>query len=105
MGEGDAYVARLEEALRECVRLSGADLSDGFPTWPELPEFAVQEVKELRDCYEECPVPEDLEELRSMLDAIVDDPSEEEDWECVKGTNLDKYRRFRGDVDASTPSQ
>jgi hypothetical protein len=46
------YIERLEEALRECVRLSGADLSDGFPTWPELPEFAVQEVKELKEIYE-----------------------------------------------------
>lgn len=48
-----AYVARLEEALRECARLSGADLSGGFPTRPELPEYAVQEVKQLRDDYDE----------------------------------------------------
>lgn len=44
---------RLREALRECTRLSGADLSGGFPTWPDLPDFAVQEVKQLRDDYDE----------------------------------------------------
>jgi hypothetical protein len=54
MGEADGYIARLEEALRECVRLSGADLSGGFPTWPELPEFAVQEVRQMREDYNEC---------------------------------------------------
>lgn len=52
MGESaEEYIARLEAALRECVKLSGADLSDGFPTWPELPEFAVQEVRQLREDY------------------------------------------------------
>lgn len=45
----EAELQRCREALRECVRLSGADLSGGFPTWPELPEFAVQEVRQLRE--------------------------------------------------------
>jgi hypothetical protein len=44
---------RLRDALRECVRLSGEDLSDGFPTWPELPDLAVEVVKQLRDDYDE----------------------------------------------------
>jgi hypothetical protein len=40
------------KALRECARLSGADLSGGFPTWPDLPTFTVQCVQELRDDYD-----------------------------------------------------
>lgn len=48
-----AEIKRLNDALRECARLSGADLSGGFPTWPELPEFAVQEVRQLREDYDE----------------------------------------------------
>jgi hypothetical protein len=47
----DRHVEALREALRECARLSGADLSGGFPTWPELPTFAVQSVAELREDY------------------------------------------------------
>ena len=39
---------RYKAALEECCRLSGADLSDGFPTLPELPEFAVECVQTLR---------------------------------------------------------
>lgn len=40
------------EALEECVRLSGADLSGGFPTSPDLPTYAVQCVRELREDYD-----------------------------------------------------
>lgn len=54
----EAENERLRDALRECARLSGADLSDGFPTWPPLHEFAVQEVKQMREDYDES-LPED----------------------------------------------
>lgn len=46
-------IRELEGALRECARLSGADLSDGFPDWPPLHEYAVQEVRRLREDYDE----------------------------------------------------
>lgn len=39
----------------------------------------------------------EYDKLKALLDAIVDDPSEEGDWECVKMSNLDAYRRYRGD--------
>lgn len=50
--ELEAELESHREALRECVRLSGADLSGGFPTRPSLPAFAVQQVRELRDDYD-----------------------------------------------------
>lgn len=49
----EQHIKKLEEALREVTRLSGTDLSDGFPTWPPLHEFAVQEIKQLREDYDE----------------------------------------------------
>lgn len=49
----EATLDRYRKALEKCCRLSGADLSDGFPTWPPLDEFAVQEVGRLRADYDE----------------------------------------------------
>lgn len=61
---------RLRKALKECCRLSGADLSDGFPTWPELPEFAVQCVQTLRiDCDDTADLDE-ADRLRRALEFI-----------------------------------
>lgn len=45
-------VVALETSLRECSRLAGADLSDGFPSWPALSDFAVSEVRQLREDYD-----------------------------------------------------
>jgi len=47
------YALELEGALQECARLSGADLSEGFPTWPSLPVFVVEEVRQLRADYDD----------------------------------------------------
>lgn len=44
---------RYRTALEECARLSGADMSDGVPTWPPIEEWAVRCVKELREAYDE----------------------------------------------------
>jgi hypothetical protein len=47
-----------KQALRECARLSGADLSGGFPTHPPIHEYAVQQVGQLREDYDEaCRLP------------------------------------------------
>lgn len=46
-------IARMHDALRECTILSGADVSDGFPTWPDLPTFAVREVAQARTDYDD----------------------------------------------------
>jgi hypothetical protein len=34
----------------------------------------------------------EVERLRALLDAIVNEPSEDGDWEAVKASNLDAYR-------------
>lgn len=45
---------RFRDALIECATASGADVSDGPPTWPAVDVWAVEEVKRLReDCDEE----------------------------------------------------
>lgn len=54
----EAEVKRLREALWECVKLTGADTSDGPPRpgtgdWPQLPELAVREVARLRAEHDE----------------------------------------------------
>ena len=43
----------LEGKLWECVKLSGADTSNGILTWPEIGVYTVQEVTELRHRYDE----------------------------------------------------
>jgi hypothetical protein len=45
--------ARLAEALFECAKIAGADVSDGPPTWPSVDVWAKQEVQRLRDDYDE----------------------------------------------------
>lgn len=40
------------EALIECARQSGADVTDGAPTWPPVNEWAVRCVRELREDYD-----------------------------------------------------
>lgn len=46
-------VDQLREALWECVKLSGSDVSEGgWPTWPPPEVYAVQCVKELRESYD-----------------------------------------------------
>lgn len=44
---------RLREALVQCATISGADVSDGPPTWPSVDVWAVQEVTQLRQDYDE----------------------------------------------------
>lgn len=44
---------RLEAALVRCAEVSGADMSDGAPTWPDVDVWAVQEVEQLRKDYDE----------------------------------------------------
>jgi hypothetical protein len=44
---------KLKEALFECAKRSGADISDGAPTWPPIHDWAVQQVTELRADYDE----------------------------------------------------
>lgn len=55
--EGEALrdrALKAETALWECVKLSGADTSEGVPpTWPPLHELAVREVGRLRQDYDE----------------------------------------------------
>lgn len=44
---------QLEAALFECAKLSGADVSDGPPGWPDIATWAVEEVGQARrDCDE-----------------------------------------------------
>jgi len=56
----ELLLERLEllNALWECVKLTGADTSDGPPRygtrdWPQLPELAVREVARLRQEHDE----------------------------------------------------
>lgn len=46
-------LAAAEKALWRCVELSGADTSDGIPTWPALPDLAIEEVGRLRAEHDE----------------------------------------------------
>jgi len=41
---------------------------------------------------------EENSRLRAMLDAIVDGETTDRDWECVPGTALDAYRKYRDNV-------
>lgn len=43
---------RAVAGLIDCARESGADLSGGAPTWPPVDEWAVREVKQLREDYD-----------------------------------------------------
>jgi len=57
-GEGLAEVRaerdRLKEALFACAKLSGADVSDGPPGWPDIATWAIEEVGQARkDCDED----------------------------------------------------
>lgn len=53
IGPLQAEVERLRAALVRCATVSGADVSDGPPTWPSVDEWAVQEVQRLRDDYDD----------------------------------------------------
>lgn len=41
------------EALVQCATIAGADISGGPPTWPHIGEWAVREVQQLHDDYDE----------------------------------------------------
>ena len=47
-----AEVDRLRDALYECAVVSGADVSDGPPTWPDVDVWALAEVRQLREDYD-----------------------------------------------------
>ncbi|MEA2495769.1 MAG: hypothetical protein QOJ29_3680 [Thermoleophilaceae bacterium] len=63
------------EALYECAKISGADVSDGAPTWPPIEQWAVEEVAQLRrDCDED--TPSDAEARLSAAEADRDQAKE-----------------------------
>lgn len=46
-------ITRLRDGLEECALESGADVSDGVPTWPDIVAWAVESVRELRQVYDQ----------------------------------------------------
>jgi hypothetical protein len=44
---------RYRAALIECATIAGADISGGVPTAPPIDEWAVREVREMREAYDE----------------------------------------------------
>lgn len=49
----EAEVERLRAGLLACAKAAGEDVSDGPPTWPDIAEWAVRAVDELRDEYDQ----------------------------------------------------
>jgi hypothetical protein len=83
---GAGYMQALLQAqatLWECVKITGADVSDGpprpgTPDWPQLPELAVREVTALREQLEVAG--EEAERFRVMLVKIGQALDEERAW-------------------------
>jgi hypothetical protein len=46
-------VDRLRGALYECAVAAGEDTSDGVPTWPDLADWAVEAVRQMRRDYDD----------------------------------------------------
>lgn len=73
----EALREELEEAnaaLFECARLSGADTSDGVPTWPKLPLYARGCVANLREDYDKaCDEACDEEARVAKLEAALEE--------------------------------
>lgn len=47
-----ADIERLRAALFACAAAAGEDVSDGPPTWPDLADFALAAVRQMREDYE-----------------------------------------------------
>jgi PAS domain-containing protein len=47
--EAQDEIAALRAGLWECVKWTGADTSGGIPTWPDIVDYAIREVRRLRE--------------------------------------------------------
>lgn len=47
-----AEVERLRRALYECAKAAGEDVSGGPPTWPDVADWAIEAVRQMREDYD-----------------------------------------------------